>query len=464
MGAQARPVVVVSNRGPLSFRREADGSLVARRGGGGGLVSGLAPLVSGTDTIWIASALSDDDRAAVALAPAGVVEAEGFRVALVAHEPDVLRMAYDVIGNAVLWFVHHGLFELARRPRYDRAFRTAWAAFDRYNESFADAIVELAPQGAVVLIQDYHLSLCAPKVRARRPDLSSVHFAHTPFAGPELLGLLPDPYRDELLAGLAANDACGFHTDRWRQRFTDSCRAYGVSEPRTFVASLGPDPADLVAVAASEATRQWRQRFEQRFAGQQLIVRVDRIELSKNILRGFWAYEELLERWPEFRGRVCFCASIYPSREGLAEYLAYRQEVEHLVARINGRFATDDWTPIVIETSDDFARSVALLGCYDVLLVNPVSDGMNLVAKEGPLVNGRDGVVVLSTETGAWEELGGVAYGVHPLDVSATAEVLAEALRLGSGDRHERAARLRAVAGSRTPADWLADQVAAASR
>ena len=188
------------------------------------------------------------------------------------------------------------------------------------------------------------------------------------------------------------------------------------------------------------------------------------LPISKNILRGFWAYEELLERWPQFRGRVCFCASIFPSREGLAEYLAYRQEVEHLVERINGRFGTSDWTPVVIETSDDFARSVALLGCYDVLLVNPVSDGMNLVAKEGPLVNERNGVVVLSTETGAWEELSGVAYGVHPLDVSATAEMLAAALQLGPEERHDRAARSREVAGARTPADWLADQLAAASR
>lgn len=451
-------MVIVSNRGPVSYRRNPDGSLVARRGGGGGLVSGLAPLVSGTDTVWIASALSDEDREAAAQ---GVVEADGFRVRLVAHDPAVLRMAYDVVGNAVLWFVHHGLFELARRPRYDLAFREAWAAFARYNQSFADALVDTAPAGAIVLVQDYHLSLLAPRVVARRPDLSLVHFAHTPFAGPELLNVLPDPYRRELLEGLAANEACGFHTDRWRKRFVASCAEFGVAEPRTFVASLAPDGEDLIRVKATPACQEWRRRFDERFAGLQLIVRVDRIELSKNILRGFWAYEELLERWPQHRGTVCFMASIYPSREGLAEYLAYRQEVEHLVERINRRFATADWQPVVLETSDDFPRSVALLSRYDVLLVNPVSDGMNLVAREGPQVNDRDGMLVLSTETGAWEELGDVAFGVHPCDVSATAEVLAEALALSAEERRRRAERLVKVAASRTPVDWLQGQLGA---
>jgi trehalose 6-phosphate synthase len=243
-----------------------------------------------------------------------------------------------------------------------------------------------------------------------------------------------------------------------------SCEEYGVAPPRTFVSSLAPDGQDLARVAAGAACADWRRRFDERFDGQQLIVRVDRIELSKNILRGFWAYDELLQRWPQFIGKVCFMASIYPSREGLAEYLAYRQEVEHLAELINERFGTDSWQPVVLETSDDFPRSVALLSRYDVLLVNPVSDGMNLVAKEGPQVNQRDGVLVLSTETGAWEELGEAALGVHPCDVSATAEVLAEALSLDPQQRKERAARLVELAAARTPLDWLAGQLAAASR
>ena len=341
----------IEGRSPTAAKATARCALV--RGGGGGLVSGLAPLVADTDTIWIASALSDEDREGAS----GLVTVEGFRVELVNHDPAVLTMAYDVIGNSVLWFVHHGLFELARRPRYDHAFRTAWDAYRQYNQTFADTVVATAPPDAIVLVQDYHLSLMAPLVRARRSDLSLVHFAHTPFAGPERLSLLPDPYRRELLEGLSGNQACGFHTDRWRQRFLASCAEFSVPAPATFASSLAPDGADLAQVASGDACARWRASFDERFADQQLIVRVDRIELSKNILRGFWAYAELLERWPSFHGRVSFMASIYPSREGLAEYLAYRQEVESLADRINGRYGTDTWKPVVLETSDDFPRS-----------------------------------------------------------------------------------------------------------
>lgn len=421
-------------------------------------MSGLAPLVAGTQTLWLAAALSAQDREGAALHP-GPQQVDGFQVALVDIDPETLRQAYDVIGNAVLWFVHHGLFELARTPRYDLAFRQAWDAYRDYNRTFAEAVVRWAPPHADVLVQDYHLSLMAPMVRAARPDLRLVHFSHTPFAGPERLSILPDPYRRELLEGLAANDACGFHTERWRRRFQGSCEEFEVTPPVTFVAALAPDGADLAAVASGPDAQRWRQHFEERFAGQSLIVRVDRIELSKNILRGFSAYEELLERWPHWRERVCFAASIYPSREGLIEYLAYREEITTLAERINLRFGTDSWQPIVLESSDDFARSVALLGCYDVLLVNPVSDGMNLVAREGPQVNTRDGVLVLSTEAGAFDELGSLALTVHPCDVSATAEVLAQALELDADQRRVRAVALRQLAAARSPRDWLEDQL-----
>ena len=238
MAPVAPPIVIVSNRGPLSWRRGDDGRLVAKRGGGG-LVTGLAPLVAGTDARWIASALSDGDRAA---ADAGLEQAEGLTCRLLPHPSGQFRMAYDVVGNAVLWFLHHGLFELARRPRFDRRFAEAWAAYAAYNRTFADAVVTSAAESAVVLVQDYHLALLAPLIRSARPDLRLVHFSHTPFAGPDWLSVLPDPYRAELLAGMAANDACCFHTERWRRSFLDSCAAFGVEAPTSAVTPLGPDP------------------------------------------------------------------------------------------------------------------------------------------------------------------------------------------------------------------------------
>ena len=456
--APTRPIVIVSNRGPLSFRLDDDGHPVARRGAGG-LVSGLAPLVVGTDTTWMAAAISDGDRVAAA---DGVVEAEGFRTRLLAIDPATYRMAYDVVCNATLWFLYHGLFDLARRPRFDRRFAEAWGAYRTLNETFADAVAADAPDGAVVLVQDYHLALLGPMVTARRPDLRTVHFSHTPFAPPDQLRVLPDAYRLELLEGMAGHHACGFHTRRWAAEFEASCADAGVTPPATFVAPLAPDADDIGAVAGSPACDAALAEIERWLGDRRLIVRVDRIELSKNLLRGFHAFDDLLTRYPEWRGRVVFGAFIYPSREGLPEYLAYRQEVESLVEQINARWRTPDWEPIVADLSDDFPGSVAALRRSDVLLVNPIRDGLNLVAKEGALINERDGVVVLSPEAGVWDELEGAVRRAHPYDVSGTADVLVAALNAPAAERAAEAAELRRRARLRTPADWLADQLRAA--
>ncbi len=452
-----RPVVIVSNRGPVSFRLE-DGELVSKRGAGG-LVSGLGPLVAGTDATWMTAALSEGDRIAAAK---GVVEADGFRVRTLDIDAETFRMAYDVVCNATLWFVHHGLYDLARTPRFDLRWRRAWDAYRTVNHAFADAVVREAPEGAAVLVQDYHLALLAPRVAEQRDDLRLVHFSHTPFAGPDGMRVLPDEARTELLEGLAAHHACGFHTARWAKGFEASCRDLIGVEPRTFVSSLASDADDIGSVAASEACSRQLARLEAHLDGRAFLVRVDRIELSKNLLRGFWAFDDLLARYPEWRERVVFGAFCYPSREGLAEYIAYGQEVETLVRQINERWATPGWTPILYEPSDDFPTSVAALRRYDVLLVNPVRDGLNLVAKEGPLVNERDGLVALSTEAGVWAELAGAARPLNPFDVSGTADVLSSALSATPEERSEEAAELMRRARSRTPADWLADQLRAA--
>jgi trehalose 6-phosphate synthase len=451
--------VLLSNRGPLAFSIDDGGELIARRGAGG-LVSGLSPLVDGTDAVWIAAAMSDGDRAAAAR---GVVVAEGLRVRLLALDPDAYRAAYDVVCNATLWFAHHGLFDAARRPRLDRRWRSAWASYREVNEAFADAAAETAPDGAAVLVQDYHLCLVAPRLRAARPDLRLVHFSHTPFATPEWLRALPDDAAVELLEGLAANHGCTFHTQRWVDAFTACCRGAGVTPPATGVSALAADAQDLEETARSEACAAARADLDASFGDRQVIVRVDRVELSKNLLRGFHAYDTLLEERPEWREQVVFAAFVYPSREGLPEYLAYRNEIEALISRINARWATAAWTPIVYDPGDDFPRSVAALQRADVLVVNPIRDGLNLVAKEGVLVNERDGVLVLSTEAGAWDEIGAAgAMPINPFDVAATADAIHEALAMPRDERARRSASLRAAVAARGPADWLADQLALA--
>jgi trehalose 6-phosphate synthase len=190
---------------------------------------------------------------------------------------------------------------------------------------------------------------------------------------------------------------------------------------------------------------------------------VDRIEPSKNVLRGFWAFDELLETRPHLRGRVVFAAMVYPSRLALAEYQAYGQETQALADRINARWSNGDWTPVLLDPEDNYTRSVAALRRYDALLVNPVRDGLNLVAKEGPLVNERHGVVVLSDRAGVWDQLGPHVLTVNPFDVSGTASAMAHAVELSTADRSRREAGLRSAAGSTTPRQWFEELISAAS-
>jgi trehalose 6-phosphate synthase len=453
-----RPIVIVSNRGPVTFERDADGVLTGRRGAGG-LVSGIGPLVTQIGATWLAAAMTDGDRAAAA---SGAVDADGFRVRLLALDAEDYRLAYDVVSNEVLWFAHHGLWDLTREPSFDASWTDAWQAYRRINHAFAAAVAEEAPEGAAVLVQDYHLCLVAQRLAELRPDLACVHFHHTPFAPPVWLGALPAAATRELLEGLAAHRACGFHTQRWADDFAASARELADIEATAFVAPLASDPDDIRKAAASPECEQALAALEERVGDRLVIGRVDRVELSKNLLRGFLAYDGLLAEHREHRGRVVFVANAYASRATVPGYAAYRERIDQEVAAINERWGTADWQPIVLEVDDDHPRSVALLRRADVLLVNPIRDGLNLVASELALVNDRAAVLALSPEAGAWERLQPAALRVPPFDLAGTAAVLHEALTMPAPERAERAAQLRAIAEARTPGDWLADQLAAA--
>ena len=451
-------LVVASNRGPLAFSRDDSGNLQAKRGAGG-LVSTLGPGVAEHDAVWVSAAISDDDRAA---AKEGLTEADGFKWRALVAERDEYRMFYDVIANATLWFMHHGLFDLPRRPRIDRRWREAWAAYRDVNNAFADAICDEADQGATVLVHDYHLALVGARLASARPDLKTVHFNHTPFAPPADLRVLPADAANELMAGLAGFGACGFHSQRWADLFEQCSNEVLGNAPPTFAAPAATDHDDIAKVAASDECARELAALDDLIGDCHFIVRVDRIELSKNLLRGFLAFDDMLHTRPEWRGRVVFGAFVYPSRESLPEYLAYHHEVVALAERINEDWATDGWTPIVLDTDDYFPRSCAALRRYDVLLVNPVRDGLNLVAKEGALLNERDGVIALSREAGVWDELHDGALDVNPFDVGGTADALAEALAMSGDERARRATLLRDAAGRRTPNDWFDDQLRAA--
>ena len=422
-------------------------------------MSSLGPAVAGTGATWIAAAITAADRDAAA---AGIIEAEGFRLRSLVIDEESHRQFYDTIANSTLWFLHHNLWDLSRQPIFDRYWREAWETYRAVNLAFADAVAEEASAGATVLVQDYHLSLVGGALGKERPDLNTVHFHHTPFCEPTNLRVLPDDVGIELLAGMAGHRACGFHTARWAAGYSACTAAAGLEPARTFVAPAAPDLDDIQAVARTEACEVAYQEIDELVGDRALIVRVDRIELSKNIQRGFLAYDLLLRTHPELRERVVFLAHTYPSREGLPEYLTYGVEMRAAVERINDAWATPGWTPIVLETTDDFPRSIAALRRSDVLLVNPTRDGLNLVAKEGSIVNERDGVLVLSREAGVCDELGSASVQINPFDIAGTADALHEALGMDKGARAAMAAARRQLAHARTPVDWLDDQLRAA--
>ncbi len=445
-------MIVVSHRGPVSFRREDDGTFSERRGAGG-VVSALAPLVAGRDDVhWIAAAIGDDDRAAVESGFASSTSA----VELLALDPETHRRHYDVISNRVLWFLFHGLFDLPRHPAFDRELHDAWDAYRTINQAFAEAIAHAAKPGDTILVQDLQLCLVPAQLRALRPDLRISHFTHTPFCDSGAMRVLPAAIATELCSALAGT-AAGFHSDRWARDYRASVAEVLGAEvvPHAFTATFGPDPDELAVTAATADVRREAEALAERVGDRRCIVRSDRIELSKNIGRGFLAFDELLERCPEWRERVTFVAVLNPSRESLDEYREYRNDVEAIAERVNERWGTPGWEPIVVDARDNYPRSVAALQRADVLLVNPIRDGLNLVAMEGPLVGTRDPVLCLSREAGSFDLLHEHCLGINPFDVSQTAGALAAALAMTTDERTRRAEGLRAAARSRPASAWL---------
>ncbi len=474
-------ILIASNRGPVSFAQEDDGQLAARRGGGG-VVSGLLSVTEDSDALWVCAALSDADRAAARGAQNGLLDpgltGVSSAVQMLDIPPAVFDRAYNAVANSTLWFVHHMLYDTPRRPSFGPEFHQDWRAFRRYNEAFAQALAEAAGRrrGHVrAVIQDYHLCLAPRLLASRAPGIQIAHFSHTPWAPPDYYRLLPAEVSREVLAGILGADHAGFLSRRWADAFVDCCQAilgakadhdggavsYDGHVTSIGVHPLGVDAAHLRERADEGDVRTRMTELSRVTAGRKLIVRVDRTELSKNIVRGLAAYRELLRTHPEWHGRVTHVALAYPSRHDLPEYREYTAAVQELAEQISGEFAEPGWEPLIVAIEDDYARSLAACRLADVLLVNPIRDGMNLVAKEGPILSQRGCALVLSTEAGAAAELGNAALLINPYDITQTAQALHEALSMTDAERKRRGAALAAAAAAMPPAEWFAEQLRA---
>jgi trehalose 6-phosphate synthase len=463
VAAERRRLIVVSNRGPISYTRDEHGNRSARRGGGG-LVTALGPLVSVHDVTWIANAMTDEDRV-VARENGGAFDETGrdgssYRLRLIDHDPEDFKRFYNQFANPALWFLQHELSELIGEAPLERA----WESYQQVNETVAAAVLEELDDdpGTAVWFHDYHLYLAPLVVRAVRPDAALSHFVHIPWPRNGAWDVLPNGARAALHRGLLANDVVGFHTNRWRDNFLASvAQVLGpdASVPLVTAHPISVDVGEFEELAASEAVHDQEEQLD-RVRWERTILRVDRTDPSKNIVRGFEAFGLYLEVHPEAHGRVGMLALLDPSRQDITQYSAYLAAIGAAAAAVNERFARDGWQPVVLEIQDDFPRSVAAYKGYDVLFVNAVSDGLNLVAKEAPLVNERDGVLVLSTNAGACEELGEWAVTVDPFDVAGQAEALHRALELGAEERHARATAIRSHVREHDLAAWLAAQLA----
>jgi trehalose 6-phosphate synthase len=476
MMPNAARVLVASNRGPVAFARDADGAVVARRGGGG-LVTALTSAMSGTHGMWIAAAMSAEDRRQAAAGRIDVaVEGADYRLRYLHFSPAVYDRAYNDISNRVLWFVHHNLWDVPRVPNFDDRFRRSWDSYRQVNEAFAAALDEEAgpsSAGPIFLVQDYHLCLVPAMLRARRPDARIDHFMHIPFAGRSYLRILPHDVREEMLAGLLGADIVGFHHRAWADNFLACCELLRDAQVdlrrrevrwrgrtvRVGVYPISIDPAALRAQAADPAVRRARRRVERWRDGRAMIVRVDRADLSKNILRGFQAYESFLRHAPRWRDRIFFLALIQSSRGEIAEYRQYLRECLRAAGRVNASFGTPGWQPVRVVVGDHFPLVLAAYEMYDVLMVNPVFDGMNLVAKEGPLLNELDGVLILSENAGASAELGANALVINPFDVAQTEAAIRRGLTMPPEERAANARGLRLAVESNTVLEWVTRQI-----
>jgi trehalose 6-phosphate synthase len=474
-GGQA-PLVLVSNRGPVTY---GDDGTVSR--GTGGLVTALTGLASHRDAVWVASAMTDGDvrkaheargRPFSVRSPAG----GEYSVRLVVSDPDAYERFYSIFANPMLWFIQHYLWDLSNAPDIRRNEVEAFEfGYNVVNDDLARAVVDeiAGTRDPVVMIHDYHLYTLPALVRKARPDAFLHHFVHIPWTQSDAWRVLPNRIREDIFCGILSNDIIGLHTQSYRRNFLQCCRDLmdlpvdferGIVwfDDREVWVRAYPLPIDARAtlhVASSDRVAEFEKVLLER-KREHLILRVDRADLSKNVLRGFSGFDLFLDQHPEFHEKITFIAQLMPSRTDVPEYQEYLDRIEALVAVVNHRHGTTDWMPIQLKLRDDLEEAVAAYKHYDVLLVNAMFDGMNLVAKEGPLVNEHAGVSILSENTGAHEELGEFALSVNPFDIQELADSIHAALTMSADERARRARGLKESVTARDPGDWIDDQLA----
>lgn len=475
---QNRSLIIVSNRGPVEYRVE-NGTLAASRGSGG-LVTALTSLGRYLPFTWVASALSEGDvRAARESTPDSVRAAMSYGelpIRFIVSSREAYQKYYNVISNPFLWFLQHYMVDMTYQM-LDHTIYDAWEnGYVPVNEAFAGEVLKEAmssPNPPVVMIQDYQLYLVGGLVRDSLPQVVIQHFIHIPWPAPRYWALLPRHMRQSILESLCSCDIVGFQTRRDAENFVATCEdllpeavadlnqltvCFREHKTRARHYPISIDVTELRKMAASSNVKGYVDKILGN-TSQKTIVRVDRMDPTKNILRGFRSYETLLTNYPELRGKVTFLAFLVPSRTQLSLYQNYSKIVFDTVMRINAEFGDANWEPIRVFYEENQRQAIAGMSIADVLIVNPVIDGMNLVAKEGPIVNTRNGVLVLSETVGAFDQLKEGVIPVSPVDIQGTAEAMYQALELDQGEKQRRIELIRRNIEKENIHFWLRRQL-----
>lgn len=475
-----RQLIIASHRGPIDYHVTEDGEIQARRGSGG-VVTALIPLNRYTELIWIASVMGEGDRRMLAEAQDKHIKShlpgQHIYIRFVNSSRRTYHKYYNVFCNPLLWFLQHYMWNSPYTPNVDNNVYDAWeTGYVPMNKAFADAVISEAkesPKPPLIMLHDYHLYLVARYIRQEIPDATLQHFIHIPWPTPSYWQLLPRAMREAICQGLCANDVVGLQTNRDVINFLQTCDAFleeaEVDYNQRIVTNNGQrvkvnaypvsiDVAGLQRTASSPRVLEYERRLRSH-CGEKTIVRVDRTEPSKNITRGFKAFDMLLNNHPELVGRIKFLAFLVPSRTHIRQYQRYAEEITEQVHTINEKYRSGEWEPIKVFMENNYAQAIAGMRLYDVLLVNSVIDGMNLVAKEGPVVNTRNGVLVLSESAGAYRQLRQGALPVAPADLRETMQALYTGLTMSEEEKKERQATLVRAIEEQDIADWLYQQL-----
>ena len=450
-------VLIVSNRLPVTVQESDHGVEVVPSAGG--LASGLRGYFQSAAATWIGWPGPMSEAASRVSRRSLEAQLSAHHLRLVELEQCDVEGYYDGFSNAVIWPLFHYLLD--RIPLRSQN----WDAYRRVNQRFADAVVDELRPDDLVWVHDYHLMLVPGMVRERRPEARIGFFLHIPFPAPEVFRILP--WRRELLMGVLGADLVGFHTPSYAGHFASAVRAQcGLDASRDRVRvdgrsvrlghfPMGPDVEQFQRLAHAPTVREETARLREESRGRFLFLGVDRLDYTKGIPRRLIAFERLLQRDPSLRDKVRLVQLAVPSRSGVREYASFRKQVEELVGRINGAMGTLDSVPIhYLHQTVTPEQLTALYCAADAMLVTPLRDGMNLVAKEYIAAReDEDGVLLLSEFAGAAEELG-EAVIINPYDENGMADKMAQAMAMGRPERTARMRALRRRVLSRPVNDW----------